>query len=467
MLGGRYQLQDRIAAGGTGEVWRAVDTVLGRPVAVKMLRAELAEDPEALARLRSEALLASSLSHPAIAWVQDYHDAGQPDPPYLVMELVDGPSLAAVLAAGPLDPVRAMDVIAQVAAGLHAAHRAGLVHRDVKPANLVFDRLGNVKITDFDIARSADSALVTAVSVTGTPGYLAPERAGGAPATPASDLYALGIVGYECLTGHPPYRGTPLAMARAHRDVRLPPLPGTVPEEAAKLIAELTAKDPAARPSSAGDVAKRAARIRDAMSGGADVPVQSAGPRADAPTLPEIPVPDPPPGRSRRWPGILDRVSRLTLASAAAAVLVAGLLSLLAAGLWTVTTAASRGLARTAAPRQEGTPKLVNVRESSLIGLPVVRVDHQLRQLGLVVRVRWQSASQRPAGTVLSAQPGGKVPAGSVVVVTGALQAQPTGDDQSGDHGSGSGAGYYGGGQHDGGGGRHDGGGGYYYGRSG
>src|SRR5262249_34731486 len=153
----------------------------------------------------------------------------------------------------------------QVAAGLQAAHRAGLVHHDVKPANLVSDRLGNIKITDFDVARCAGSALVTAAGVTGTPGYLAPERAGGAPATPASDLYALGIVGYECLTGHPPYLGTPLAVAMAHRDVPLPPLPGTVPAEAAKLIAELTAKDPAARPASAGDVARRAARLRDAM----------------------------------------------------------------------------------------------------------------------------------------------------------------------------------------------------------
>src|SRR5262245_22349485 len=130
MLGGRYRLEDRIAAGGTGEVWRGVDTVLGRPVAVKLLRAEYAGDPEALARLRGEARHAGLLSHPAIAWIQDYHDACQPDPPYLVMELVDGPSLAAVLAAGALDPVRALDVIAQVAAGLHAAHEAGVVHRD-------------------------------------------------------------------------------------------------------------------------------------------------------------------------------------------------------------------------------------------------------------------------------------------------------------------------------------------------
>jgi eukaryotic-like serine/threonine-protein kinase len=152
LSGGRYQLEGRIGVGGQGEVWRGMDTVLGRPVAIKLLSAKYAEDPEAAARLRAEAQQAGRLSHPGIAWIQDYHDACQPDPPFLVMELIDGPSLAEVLAAGPLDPVNAMDVIAQAAAGLQAAHEAGVLHQDVKSANLLFDRLGNVKITDFGIA---------------------------------------------------------------------------------------------------------------------------------------------------------------------------------------------------------------------------------------------------------------------------------------------------------------------------
>jgi eukaryotic-like serine/threonine-protein kinase len=163
-----YQLVERIAVGGAGEVWRAED-LLGRRVAVKLLRAEYAEDPEALARFRREAAHAGSLSHPAIAAVHDYGEGGPACPPYLVMELVDGPSLAAVLAKGPLDAFRAMDVIAQVAAGLHAVHPAGLVHGDVKPANLLLDRQGHVKITDFGIARTAAAAVAGTGLIAGTP----------------------------------------------------------------------------------------------------------------------------------------------------------------------------------------------------------------------------------------------------------------------------------------------------------
>ena len=155
---GRYRLQDLIAAGGMGEVWRAVDTVLERAVAVKLLRAESARQAEAVARFRREARQAGSVSHPAIASVYDFAEAGPSHPPYLVMELVDGPSLAAVLSAGPLDPARTMDVIAQAAEGLHAAHLAGLVHRDVKPANLLLDQQGRVKVTDFGIAHTVGSA---------------------------------------------------------------------------------------------------------------------------------------------------------------------------------------------------------------------------------------------------------------------------------------------------------------------
>jgi len=449
LLSGRYQLEDRIGVGAQGDVWRGVDTILGRTVAIKLLRAEYAQDPEAAARLRAEARHAGALSHPGIAWIQDYHDECRPDPPYLVMELIDGPSLATVLADGPLDPVRAMDVIAQVAAGLHAAHQAGVVHQDVKPANLVFDRLGNVKITDFGIASCAASAAATSAVVAGTPAYLAPERAHGAPATPASDLYALGIVGYECLAGHPPYGGTPLELAAAHRDAPLPPLPDAVSAEAAGLIAELTATDPAARPTNARDVSHRAARLRTAMSGGADIPLRSAGPRSESPTLRDIPMLEPPPGRPRRLPGSRPRRPRMTVVSAAAALLLVASLSLLAARMLTATTAAPHRAAGAGAPRQKGTPGFVTVQSSSLIGLPVTVVASQLRQLGLLVGVRWQPTGEEPAGTVVSVLPAGKVAAGTIVVVTGALQPQPVGDNGGGGH---DGGGHDGGGGNDGGG---------------
>jgi serine/threonine-protein kinase len=180
---------------------------------------------------------------------------------------VDGPSLARVLAAGPLAPARAMDVLAQAAAGLQAAHAAGLVHRDVKPGNLLVGRSGEVKITDFGIAHAAWSAPLTQTgALVGTPAYLAPERVTGGPATPASDLYSLGVVGYQCLTGAVPFAGVPPVTA-AHRPRTLPPLPAAVPAGVAELVLDLTAGDPAARPASAGEVAARAGRLRDVLAG--------------------------------------------------------------------------------------------------------------------------------------------------------------------------------------------------------
>ena len=448
ILDGRYQLESRIGSGGQGEVWRGVDTLLGRPVAVKLLRAEYAQDLEAAARLCGGARQAGSLSHPAIAWIQDCRDDRQPDPPYVVMELIDGPSLATVLAAGPLDPARAMDVIAQVAAGLHAAHEAGVVHLDLKPANLVLDSLGNVKITDFGVASWAASAAATSV-VAGTPAYLAPERARGAPGTPASDLYALGIVGYECLTGHRPYAGTRQELATAHRDAPLPPLPDSVPAAAASLIAELTAKNPDARPASARIVSRRAIRLRVAMSGAVDIPARFAGPHLQEPTLREVPALDPAvrPGRS---PGMRGR--RVWIAVISLAVPLAAVLTPLAAHMLTATTAAPKMTGRTAAPHAQGAPGLVNVQGSSLIGLPVTSVERQLRQLGLVVQVRLQPTSQEPAGTVISVQPAGNVAPGSIVVVTGALQSQLVTVNQGRDGGDGhDGDGGHDGGGHDGG----------------
>ncbi|HEX3492057.1 MAG TPA: protein kinase [Streptosporangiaceae bacterium] len=270
---GRYQLSDRyrldswIAAGGVGEVWRGVDTVLDRAVAVKLLREEYVLDAQARARFRAEAKHAGALCHPGIAQIYDYAETDPDDPPFLVMELVEGPSLATVLASGPLDPCRAMDVVAQTAAGLQAAHEAGLIHRDIKPANLLLTPAGQVKITDFGIAYAAGSAPLTRTGLlVGTPAYLAPERATGASATAASDLYSLGIVAFECLTGTAPFTGVPLEVATAHRHSPLPPLPTAIPPQVAALVQGLTSKDPADRPTGAGQVADRAGRLRDSLT---------------------------------------------------------------------------------------------------------------------------------------------------------------------------------------------------------
>ncbi len=218
--------------------------------------------------IAAEARHAASVVHPGIAQVYDYGEAGTAESPYLVLELVDGPSLAGVLAAGPLDPGHTIDVLGQAAAGLAAAHAAGLVHRDIKPANLLVGPGGQVKITDFGIAYAAGSAPITRTGMlVGTPAYLAPERAAGSPATPASDLYSLGIVGYECLTGRAPFSGIPLEVTAAHQHRALPPLPPDVPAGVAGLIGQLTARDPRARPGSAGEVARRAGQLRDALAG--------------------------------------------------------------------------------------------------------------------------------------------------------------------------------------------------------
>jgi serine/threonine-protein kinase len=311
VLGGRYELAEQVGNGGYCEVWRATDTVLSRPVAVKLLHPGYARKAEALVRFRAEARHAGALSHQNIARVYDYGEPADGQPPYLVMELVDGPSLEDVLATGPLDARRSMDVIAQAAAGLQAAHDMGLIHRDVKPANLLLASGGTVKITDFGIAHAVGSVTITpSGEMIGTPGYHAPEQVAGEQVTPASDLYALGVVAYECLTGAPPFDGTPVEMAVAHRDRPLPPLPPSIPPGASAFVTQLTAKDPARRPGTAAEVALRAGQLRDGLSAG---PNPSAETQAGAPVT----------AKSDQWPRAGRRQSALALATLVLAVLTA------------------------------------------------------------------------------------------------------------------------------------------------
>jgi serine/threonine-protein kinase len=255
-----------------GDVWRGTDLAIDRRVAIKLLRSERADDEDGLARFRAEAHHAGSLSHPNIAQVFDYGEARAAEPGYLVMELVEGLSLTRILDDGPLPPGDVMDVVAQAARGLAAAHRAGLVHRDIKPGNLLVRLDGLVKITDFGIAHAAGETPVTQPvtqpgMLIGTPAYLAPERISGLPGTPATDLYGLGVVAHQCLTGKVPFAGEPLAVALAHLDRGIPPLPPSVPPAVAALVTDLTRQDPAARPGSAWDVAVRADHLRVILSG--------------------------------------------------------------------------------------------------------------------------------------------------------------------------------------------------------
>jgi eukaryotic-like serine/threonine-protein kinase len=248
-----------------GQVWRASDEILGRPVAVKLLRTEYAEDPEFLDRFRAEARRTAALSHPGIASVFDYGETSDPDAEgttaYLVMELVDGEPLSVLLAhEGRLSAARTLDVLAQSALALDSAHQAGVVHRDVKPSNLLLRRDGVVKVTDFGIAHAADEAPRTEAGlVVGTAAYLSPEQVACRPATPASDIYALGVVAYECLAGRRPFTGEhPIALALAHRRSEPPPLPDEVPDAVRELVRWTMSKAPRARPRSAGALGRQA-----------------------------------------------------------------------------------------------------------------------------------------------------------------------------------------------------------------
>ncbi|MFJ5901169.1 serine/threonine-protein kinase [Streptomyces sp. NPDC093064] len=253
LLAARYQLEELLGRGGMGEVWRARDEVLGRPVAVKLLLAG-GIDPSAAARFRQEAQTTARLSHPNIVAIYDFGQAD--DRLYLVMEMVQGCSLADQLAsAGTLTPREVAAIGGQTAAGLAAAHRQNVIHRDIKPANLLIAPDGTVKVVDFGIARLADdtaAGLTSAGMIVGTVSYLAPERALGTDAGPASDMYALGCVLYELLVGHPPFRAdTPTALLYQHvQELPAPPrsMGAELPVELEQLVLALLAKEPEARP---------------------------------------------------------------------------------------------------------------------------------------------------------------------------------------------------------------------------
>jgi len=279
-FGGRYELESRIAIGGMGEVWEATDHVIGRTVAIKILKDEYMGDPGFLERFRAEARHAALVNHEGIASVFDYGEEN--GSAFLVMELVPGEALSTILERETsLSSDKTLDVVAQTAAALQAAHAAGLVHRDIKPGNLLITPDGRVKITDFGIARIADQVPLTATGqVMGTVQYLSPEQASGHPASPATDIYSLGIVAYECLAGKRPFAGeSQVAIAMAQINDTPPPLPPTVAEPVRNLVMAMIAKKPEERPASAAAVSRAATALRrgDVAGAGAAVPAVIAG----------------------------------------------------------------------------------------------------------------------------------------------------------------------------------------------
>lgn len=287
-FGGRYELQSRIAIGGMGEVWQATDLVIGRQVAIKILKDEYLGDPGFLERFRAEARHAALVNHEGIANVFDYGE--EEGSAYLVMELVPGEALSTILEREHvLSTDKVLDIVAQTAAALQAAHAAGLVHRDIKPGNLLITPDGRVKITDFGIARIADQVPLTATGqVMGTVQYLSPEQASGHPASPTTDIYSLGIVAYEALAGRRPFTGeSQVAIAMAQINETPPDLPVTVSEPVRNLVYACIAKNPADRPQSAAHLARAAQALRrgDVQGAAAAVPAVLGAAGATAATM--------------------------------------------------------------------------------------------------------------------------------------------------------------------------------------
>ncbi|HLL64328.1 MAG TPA: protein kinase [Micromonosporaceae bacterium] len=291
MLGGRYRLAERIAGGGMGDVWRGTDEVLGRTVAVKVLLPALMEEPGFVERFRGEARTMATVNHPGVVDIYDY--GSESGTAFLVMEYVEGEALAETLSrVRRLTPARTMALVAQAAEALHAAHGKGIVHRDVKPGNLLVRPNGTLVLTDFGIARSAMVGQLTAVgSVLGTASYISPEQASGRTATALSDVYALGVVAYQCLAGRRPFDGdNAVDIAMRHINEPPAPLPPDTPPAVRQIVERALAKDPAARWPTAAALAQVARRASSQLAGGPAVGHAVARP-------PGTPVPTQPGGR--------------------------------------------------------------------------------------------------------------------------------------------------------------------------
>ncbi|GAA4924261.1 serine/threonine-protein kinase [Stackebrandtia albiflava] len=272
VLAGRYRLHGRVGGGGMGDVWKGEDTILGRTVAVKVLLTGLATDENFRERFRREACAIAALEAPGIVDVYDYGEVATPRGvvAFLIMQYVDGQALSRRIAGwGRLNTRDTLDIVAQVADALDIAHRAGVIHRDVKPGNILVRDDGRVTLVDFGIARaSGDLTMTTTGVVLGTVTYMSPEQASGERLTAASDIYSLGVVAHQCLAGHPPFKAdTPLGVLSAHLRNVPPSLPDDVSPDVAELISRALAKHPHDRWPTAAEFATACREARPAVTG--------------------------------------------------------------------------------------------------------------------------------------------------------------------------------------------------------
>ena len=450
-FGGRYELQSRIAIGGMGEVWQATDLVIGRQVAIKILKDEYLGDPGFLERFRAEARHAALVNHEGIANVFDY---GEEDgSAYLVMELVPGEALSTILEREHvLSTDKVLDIVAQTAAALQAAHAAGLVHRDIKPGNLLITPDGRVKITDFGIARIADQVPLTATGqVMGTVQYLSPEQASGHPASPTTDIYSLGIVAYEALAGRRPFTGeSQVAIAMAQINETPPDLPVTVSEPVRNLVYACIAKNPADRPQSAAHLARAATALRrgDVQAAAAAVPavlgaagvtaatmlMPNQGATAATTVLPSAAaggvaggetVEEEPEQRKRSpwtWPLIV-------LIAILAIVLIGTIIALAlnqGRGGGAATSTTARPTATTTPtptptpPPTSEAPETIQIDRNSYIGMNIDEAAAAIEALGLPVTRQEGAAATEPglANTVSEVNPSGPVQPGTTITLT-------------------------------------------------